>query len=289
MMKLNNKGFAISVILYSMIILIIGVLYLLLGILNTRHNLLKKTNDEVVDYINNQGINTITGDRAEKIGTNRIINTGELLYVSNNNNYYFYGNDPHNYIEFNNETWRIIGVFSINNIKHLKLIRRDYLKIDTTNDIKIADGNIFTYLNEDYYKTITDKNMIDPMYWRNSSYSPNMTPLNAYNEEIKVISAKKNNIGLISGSDFGYAAGSTYLTNKLSSFSSSINQNWLALTNNYFTMNYYDNKLNIISDGNLINTSNKTAYIYPVVYLKKDVFIVGGTGLIDDPYILSFN
>lgn len=288
-MKLNNKGFAISVILYSMIILIIGVLYLLLGILNTRHNLLKKTNDEVVDYINNQGINTITGDRAEKIGTNRIINTGELLYVSNNNNYYFYGNDPHNYIEFNNETWRIIGVFSINNIKHLKLIRRDYLKIDTTNDIKIADGNIFTYLNEDYYKTITDKNMIDPMYWRNSSYSPNMTPLNAYNEEIKVISAKKNHIGLISGSDFGYAAGSTYLTNKLSSFSSSINQNWLALTNNYFTMNYYDNKLNIISDGNLINTSNKTAYIYPVVYLKKDVFIVGGTGLINDPYILSFN
>ena len=86
-MKLNNKGFAISVILYSMIILIIGILYLLLGVLNARHNLSKQTNDDVRDYINNQGVNTITDERAKKIGTTRIIKTDELLYINSSNNY----------------------------------------------------------------------------------------------------------------------------------------------------------------------------------------------------------
>lgn len=286
-MKLNNKGFAISVILYAMIILIIGVLYLLLSILNARHNLSKQTNNDVIDYINNQGVNTITEERAKKIGTTRIINTNELLFK--NNNYYYYGNNPKNYIEFNSELWRIVGVFNVNNIKYLKIIRNDSLKIDTTNNSKIINSNIFTYLNDEYYNTITTKNMINAMYFNNSEYSPNMTPLNAYNKEIETITDIKNNIGLINGSDFGYAAGNTYLGNNLSSYSVSSSNNWLALPNPYFTMAYNGSNINVISNGNLTNTSNKTAHIYPCVYLKKDIFIVGGEGLVDDPYILSFS
>lgn len=288
-MKLNNKGFAISVILYSMIILIIGILYLLLGILNARHNLSKQTNNEVVDYINNQGVNTITEERAKKIGTTRIINTRDLLKGNGNNNYYYYGNNPNNFINFNNELWRIVGVININNIKYLKIISNEPLKIETTNNNRISESNIFNYLNGDYYNSITTKNMINPMYWNNSEYSTNKTSLEAYNEEIKAVTDKKNYVGLINGSDFGYASGSSYWNTNLSSLAPSINNNWLALTNNYFTMSYSGNNINIVSNGNLVSTSNKTAYIYPSVYLKKDIFIVGGTGIFDDPYILSFS
>ena len=113
--------------------------------------------------------------------------------------------------------------------------------------------------------------------------------MEAYNEEIKAITNVKNDVGLINGSDFGYAAGSSYISNNLSSYAPSINNNWLALTTNYFTMSYSGNNINIVSNGNLVSTSNKTAYVYPSVYLKKDIFIVGGTGLEDDPYILSFS
>lgn len=290
-MRLNNKGFAISVIIYSMIILAIGILYLLLNVLNSRHNLSKQKNNEVVDYINNQGVNTVVDERANKIGTNRLINNnnGQLLYNSDTKNYYYYGTNPDNYIMFSGDLWRVIGVFNVNNVKYLKLIKNEPLKVETANNHKIAESNIFSYLNNEFYNNLSNKDMINPMYWKNSEYSTYMTPLNAFNEEKQVFSTLKNYVGLIDGSDFGYAAGSTYLGNNLSSYASSINNNWLALTNNYFTMSYIGTKLNIISNGNLVSTDNKTAHIYPSVYIKKDIFIIGGAGKSDDPFILSFN
>ncbi len=286
-MKLNKRGFAISVILYSMIILVIGILYLLLAILNTRHNLSKEKNNDVVDYINNQGVNTISDERAQKIATNKIINKGNLLYK--NGNYYFYGNDPNNYVSFNGETWRIIGVISVNNIKYLKIVRHEPLKEETASNHRLIESNIFTYLNNEYYNTMSDKNMIKSMYWANTEYSTNITAFNAYTEEVKTISNVSNYVGLINGSDFGYAAGESYLTTNLSSYAPSINDNWLALTNDYFTMSFSGTNVNIVSNGNLTSSSSKKAYIYPSVYIKKDIFIIGGEGLVDDPYILSFS
>ena len=285
-MKLNNKGFAISVILYSMIILTIGVLYLLLGVLNTRYNLSKETSDDVVDYINNQGVNTITDDRASKIATTRIINTGNLL--QKNGNYYYYGNNPNNYIRFNNEEWRIIGVISINKVKYLKLIRNNYLKVASMDNYKVIESNIFEYLNNEYYPAMKDKNMVKDVYWNNAEYSTSITALNAYNKEITTSLNSKQYVGLIDGSDFGYTAGEAYLTKNLSSYNSSTS-NWLSFSNNYFTMSYYGNNINIVSNGNLVNTTSKNAYIYPCVYIKKDIFIIGGVGTSSDPYILSIS
>lgn len=288
-MKLNNKGFAISVILYSIIILIIGILYLLLSILNARHNITKQTNEEIVDYINKQGVNTITEERSSKIATKKVFNTGELSNIAQTKNYYYTGNEPNNYVKFNNELWRIIGIFSIDNIKHLKLVRNESIKSDIANNYSIVNSNIFEYLNSDYYNSISNKNMIFSTYFFNSEYLPDVTPLEAYNEENKIINnSSKYNVGLINCSDFGFAASPSYYGNKLSNYSSSINDNWLSLTNNYFTLNYYNENINIISNGNVVNSTSYEADIYPCIYLKKDVLIVSGNGEIDDPYILAF-
>ena len=278
-MKLNNKGFAISVILYSIIILVIGILYLLIDVLNTRHNLSKQTNNEIVEYLNNQTVNIY--------GVTKIINTGELMYVSDNLNYYYHGKNPKNYVDFNSEFWRIIGVFSIDDTKYLKLIRKDPLKLETIDNYQVIDSNIFSYLNNEYYNSITPQEMISAMYWSKGDYSTEITPLEAYNKETENLATLQYNVGLINGSDFGFSAGSAYLQNNLSNYALASDNNWLSMSNPYFTMNFNESNINIINNGNLVSTNNKEAYIYPCVYLKNDIFIIGGTGIEDDPYILS--
>lgn len=52
---MNNKGFALSVILYAMIIFAVAIFYLLLGVVKSRYN----TNDDFIkkvqDSINDLG------------------------------------------------------------------------------------------------------------------------------------------------------------------------------------------------------------------------------------------
>lgn len=49
--KMNKKGFAISVILYSMVILVISIMYLVLGIIKDRYNLENQLKESTIDYI----------------------------------------------------------------------------------------------------------------------------------------------------------------------------------------------------------------------------------------------
>lgn len=48
---MNKKGFAISVILYSMVILVISIMYLVLGIIKDRYNLENQLKESTIDYI----------------------------------------------------------------------------------------------------------------------------------------------------------------------------------------------------------------------------------------------
>lgn len=48
---MNKKGFAISVILYSMVILVISIMYLVLGIVKDRYNLENQLKESAIDYI----------------------------------------------------------------------------------------------------------------------------------------------------------------------------------------------------------------------------------------------
>jgi len=285
-MKLNNKGFAISIVLYSMIILIIGIMYLLLDIVNDRYKMSKEAKEHVVEYINMQGVNTLSDELYNKIGVNKIINTNEL--VLKNGNYYYNGNDPDNYIQLSGELWRIIGIISVNDVKYLKIVKNEPITEMNCDNYQIVKSNVFTYLNNDYYKTLgNEKNMIQKINWYNTEHSTNITPYNAFKEESRDSAYNNNYIGLINASDFGYTASENYLTNNLSNYSASINDNWLALTNDYFTMSFYNKKINVVSNGNLVNSGENSFFVYPCIYLKKDVLITSGIGKEDNPYILS--
>ena len=86
--------------------------------------------------------------------------TGEVV---NENGYRYEGKDPNNYIYFNNELWRIIGVFDssshgVSNTNLVKIIRNDSIggyawDKNDTNDW--PNSSLYHLLN-DYYYTATD-------------------------------------------------------------------------------------------------------------------------------------
>ena len=85
---------------------------------------------------------------------------GQLV---NENGYRYEGKDPNNYIFFNNETWRIIGIFDssshgVSNTNLVKIIRNDSIggyawHKSNTNDW--PNSSLYHLLN-DYYYTATD-------------------------------------------------------------------------------------------------------------------------------------
>ena len=85
---------------------------------------------------------------------------GQLV---NENGYRYEGKDPNNYIFFNNETWRIIGIFDSNshgvsNTNLVKIIRNDSIggyAWDKSNTNDWPNSSLYHLLN-DYYYTATD-------------------------------------------------------------------------------------------------------------------------------------
>ena len=50
---MNKKGFAISIILYSVVLLIIAILYMLLGIEKNRTEVSEDLKDNIMEQLNN--------------------------------------------------------------------------------------------------------------------------------------------------------------------------------------------------------------------------------------------
>ena len=79
--------------------------------------------------------------------------------------YRYIGNDPYNYVTFNNELWRIIGVFTVedengNQEQRIKIIRNEPIGNYAWNSSKVHEwptASLQTYLNGDYYNSLSDE------------------------------------------------------------------------------------------------------------------------------------
>ena len=100
------------------------------------------------------------GMKATEYITNLLEYDGEGLKIDNtpDQNIRYYGSDPNNYVSFNNELWRIIGVFGNN----VKLVRKDSLGSLSwdSSESSVNDGwgvnewsqaDLQVYLNKMYY------------------------------------------------------------------------------------------------------------------------------------------
>ena len=249
------------------------------------------------------------------------------LYTDENGDIRYYGATPNNYVTFNNELWRIIGVID----GKIKIIKDNSLTpITTDNGLTIGTSNGFywnsvqqpgknynnwkgstlqTYLNGTYYNSInsTYKNMISSeTFYLGGATSSNSTTLTAsgyYNAErdsSQVYSGNPasttQNIGLMYPSDYGYAAGESCLSTELSMYSSSCkNSDYLFSGVTEWLQTPFASGSNgaasLYSIGHVLcydyGVNNYTNAIRPVTYLKTTVQITGGDGSQNNPFKLG--
>ena len=122
------------------------------------------------------------GMKATEYITNLLEYDGEGLKKDNtpDQNIRYYGANPNNYVSFNNELWRIIGVFNDN----VKLIRKDslgWLSWDTS-DESVNGGYGINQWGESTYEDGTTYEGSDLMQYLNKMYYGG-TSVTCYNRE----------------------------------------------------------------------------------------------------------
>ena len=150
----------------------------------------------------------------------------------------YMGADPNNYVSFNNELWRIIGVFDVASTdggpteKRLKIIRNESLgkmAWDSANTNNWTTASLQTYLNGEYYNDLhlKTKSLIDDTYWNlggTATYTSASNGLAShfygYERGTTVYSGRPTywigKIGLMYPSDYGYATSGGTTTDRAS-------------------------------------------------------------------------
>ena len=222
--------------------------------------------------------------------------SGELVYDATvDNNLRYIGANPNNYVSFNNELWRIIGV--MNNItdsegntgSHIKLIRNESIGTYSwsgdvkTNDWSRSKLNSET-LNGTYYDELTNfaQNMIANVVWNLGGVSTwtSLSALNYYGAErgSNVYSSNSTTwtgkIALMYPSDYGYSSNGIWSLNP----SSNKTHTWCAKSSDLYSWDshcQYGSWLRQNSDEWLLT---QTKYSYDtILYMSKSGDVVNGS------------
>ena len=237
-----------------------------------------------------------------------------------------------NYVTFNNETWRIIGIIPTedtdgnveNRIKIIKDESIGDMKWNGTEDTTTSSynnwvtGTLNTYLNNDYYNTLTTdaKNMIgtakyylggyknsprftsDVMWQYERKNEANRTEYYYGTNPIMQNDANKK-IAIMYASDYGYAASKECTSNLYDydgSASCKTTNNWLDKSAGTWLLPQHSvgssNAFGVLSSGFVNSDRSVSGFEYavrPVLYLSSNVKISGGEGTSQKPYQLSIS
>ena len=231
--------------------------------------------------------------------------------------YRYQGASPKNYVTFNNETWRIIGVFPTDdgtgNIENrVKIVRNENIgskKWNTSDSDDWTTSSLKTELNTTYLNGLNDdKNMIgDAKYYLGYGGSTKDSYYKSERNSIKNIKTNSpiswiGKIGLMYASDYGYAITSGVCDRELDALDPDcIQHNWIYSDDN--TTMWLINPMGensadsfcaaivnggIPSQGKVIQeVKNYSYFVVPTLYLNSLVKIIGGTGTSTDPYTLG--
>ena len=121
------------------------------------------------------------GMKATEYITNLLEYDGEGLKIDNtpDESIRYYGSNPNNYVSFNNELWRIIGVFG-NNVKLVRSEKLGNLSWDSS-DSTINNGNGINQWGESTYEDGTTYGGSDLMQYLNKMYYGGDTTVTCYN------------------------------------------------------------------------------------------------------------
>ena len=277
--------------------------------------LLEKVNAEGLDY------NSASDDEKKEMWTFSHPATEQTETLTD---YRYIGSDPNNYVTFNDELWRIIGVFTVDDgtgkmEQRIKIIRNESISNiawDSNNTNDWPNATLNTNLNNEGYWTNSlsedAKNMIGDTFWYlgGSSTFDDVTAPMFYERErgTTVYSGRSTSwvgkVGLIYSSDYGYATSGGTTTDRYTclnkelynwdSVSDCYNNDWIFNSVYQWTITSctYPSS-SVFRMGNAgdvsYNNARNTGYgVRPVVFLKSSIKIVGGDGSSSNPYVLSF-
>ena len=264
---------------------------------------------KLTDNKDNSGLYTITHpkDSTLQIGTNEDITE-----------YRYRGANPKNYVTFNNETWRIIGIFPTDDgtgkiENRIKIVRDQSIgnkKWNTSGTNDWTTATLQTELNTTYLNSLTREaqSMIgDAKYYLGGYNNSLIIQKDAmYQYERKINGSTYYNgtnpnswvgeIALMYASDYGYAA-SDVCTQIIAYYDDTTckTNNWLFKGNDEWILpQLSSNSVGVFfvaSTGivNYYNYPNSPYGVRPVLYLTSSVQIAGGHGTSTDPYVLGMN
>ena len=225
------------------------------------------------------------------------------LYKDEHGDIRYYGATPNNYVSFNNELWRIIGVID----EKIKIIRNESIRSyswASNNSNNWNNASLKSYLNGEYYHGINEtyKNMIsEETYYLGGPTGSNYQTLTAsgyYDAErdsSQVYSGNpvstKQYIGLMYPSDYGYAAGSSCLSTALYNYDGGCkNSDYLSigvvewLQAPFASFSNYAAILNYTGYVGTLNYLTNSNAVRPVLYLTSETQITGGDGSSSNPF-----
>ena len=232
--------------------------------------------------------------------------------------YRYIGNDPYNYVTFNNELWRIIGVFTVedasgNKEQRIKIIRNESIgdyDWDSSNANEWPTASLNTYLNGDYYNNLSEeaKSMIgDTKYYLggrafdSTTHYGTATDIYAWERGTTVYSGRSTNwigkIGLMYPSDYAYTyangVDNKCYTDTYNCDTSTPSNGWLYNSAYQWLISpnsgYSDFVFRVNSTGSLSYYGYVAGSfgVRPSAYLLSSIQLDKGTGTEDDPYTLK--
>ena len=213
--------------------------------------LMKQVNDENLDY------NTATEEEKKKMWT---LNQDATKLTSRLKEYRYIGLNPNNYITFNDELWRIIGIFAIEDDNdnyewRLKIVRNESLGSFIWGGVSnklYNDSGIKSLLNNNYYNKTTGiyynneidfsthgltdkaKTLVGTAKWYVGELpglqDGDINPKTSYEFERRIYGDDTTatwlgKIGLVSASDYGFATGGSSSKDRNSCYMSYLT-NW---------------------------------------------------------------
>ncbi len=300
----SNQGFAISAVIYSILLLFVILLAALLTMLANRKIILEKTKRDLLEDVNQE---TVEEDkRAYRVILNKKQNSDENLFMDDFGVIRYRGINVKNYVLFNGEKWRIIGVFD----ESVKLVKAD-LNESSISCTYNKGIDCFTKPYNSRYPTIYDAlnmasgmisstyyNMVEEhTYYLSSVASVIPGKESLYKEEMNDLNHRanlSNKLGVPYLSDYLYAVGED-CHNGAYRYGYCTEDNWMDtdMMNKWVLMTMNQNNLNEVvtvypKGGVKMETLDSgEARIRLTLYLKSDVKIVGGEGTETSPYQLS--
>ena len=269
---MNNKGMAITTVIYSIILLLSLCMFLVLGILRSEYTNDKQyitdLRDELNDWLKGDEVSTGADKLVSKTGNKDNSGLYTIVHPADSTlqigtteditEYRYRGANPKNYVTFNNETWRIIGVFPVDdgngNIENrIKIIRNESIGDKYWNTEEVSSTSSYnnwtgatlnTYLNGTYLTGLSSEtqSMIgNAKYYLGGYNTSNIQKDVMYKYERKIKNTTDNEfyygtnpnsfigkLALIYASDYGYAA-SDECTQTIAYYDNTacINNNWL--------------------------------------------------------------